>query len=456
MPFDRQSSWVPTSAQAVGLPTAAFESAVANRNVLVLSPYLPPSTLAGVHRARHLAKHLPAFGWTPIVVCVHESHHEELLDPDLCTLMPVGVEVIKVEAVSARLTRYIGVGDISIRAWKYLKRKVFDLLKAREIDAVLITGAPFYPMLLAPEIKRRFGIPVVLDFQDPWVSAWGAAQPAFSKAGLSNRLARLLEPRALSGADFVTSVSDIQNSEMTARYPWFNSAHMAAIPIGGDPDDFKALQAKPAVANDFALEPGLVHLSYVGTALPKSKILFRTLLRAFAKLRAAEPTLSARVRLNFIGTSNQPNDNSTYRVKPIAEEIGIVDSVCEIPRRIPFLQALNIIAQSSGLLLIGSDEPHYTASKIYPALMSGRPFLSLFHCASSAHALLAKSGGGKAFAFETAEELASLEPSLAESLRDLALYPDKLGTINSASYAPFEAKNIARRFANVFDLLAGR
>ena len=185
MSFDRQSALVPSSFQAIGLPTAVFENAVENRNVLILSPYFPPSTLAGVHRARHLAKHLPAFGCMPIVVCVHESHHEELLDPDLCTLMPVGVEVIKVEAVSARLTRYIGVGDISIRAWKYLKRKVFDLLTAREIDAVLITGAPFYPMLLAPEIKRRLGIPVVLDFQDPWVSAWGAAQPVFSKAGLS-------------------------------------------------------------------------------------------------------------------------------------------------------------------------------------------------------------------------------------------------------------------------------
>ncbi len=46
------------------------------RRVLVVSPHFPPSTLAGVHRARHLAKHLPAAGWRPTVLCVDESHHQ--------------------------------------------------------------------------------------------------------------------------------------------------------------------------------------------------------------------------------------------------------------------------------------------------------------------------------------------------------------------------------------------
>ena len=31
------------------------------RSVVLISPHFPPSTLAGVHRARHMAKHLPAF-----------------------------------------------------------------------------------------------------------------------------------------------------------------------------------------------------------------------------------------------------------------------------------------------------------------------------------------------------------------------------------------------------------
>ena len=58
--------------------------------------------------------------------------------------------------------------------------------------------------------------------------------------------------------------------------------------------------------------------------------------------------------------------------------------------------------------------------------MSGRPFLSLFHHASSAHAILTAAGGGRALAFATLEELAELEALLAEGLRTLAAVPDLL------------------------------
>jgi hypothetical protein len=109
--------------------------------------------------------------------------------------------------------------------------------------------------------------------------------------------------------------------------------------------------------------------------------------------------------------------------------------------------------QSDGVLLIGSDEPHYTASKIYPALMSGRPYLSLFHRASSAHAILARAGGGRTFAFTTPEELAALEVRLADGLRMLAASPGSLGCVGPATYAPYEARVIARRFADIFDSL---
>ncbi len=120
----------------------------------------------------------------------------------------------------------------------------------------------------------------------------------------------------------------------------------------------------------------------------------------------------------------------------------------------PYLAALSVLARSDGLFLIGSDEPHYTASKIYPALMSGRPFLSLFHRASSAHAILSATGGGRALSFTNQAELDALAAPLAEVLRTLALTPEALGSADPASYAPYEARAIAARFAEIFDRLA--
>jgi hypothetical protein len=308
-------------------------------------------------------------------------------------------------------------------------------------------------MLFAPVIKRQFGVPVVLDFQDPWVSAWGADQPLFSRAGLTHRLATVLESHALRGSDFITSVSDSQNKQMTERYPWLDGSRMSGIPIGGDPDDFAVLRANPVLGEAVDLEPGFTHLSYIGTFLPRAGPLVRTLFRAFARLRVAEPALAANVRMNFIGTSNQPNGESGFRVRPVAEAEGVADAVREIPQRLPYMRALSDLVRSDGVLLIGSDEPHYTASKIYPALMSGRPFLSLFHNASSAHAILRAAGGGRAFAFATSEELAALEPQLADGLRTLATGSEPLGRADPSTYAPYEAGVIASRFGAIFDHL---
>jgi glycosyltransferase involved in cell wall biosynthesis len=430
------------------------ESSALDRTVIIVSPYFPPSTLAGVHRARHLAKHLPAAGWWPIVLCVDDAFHEERLDPGLAALVPASVEIVKTTAVSASFTRPIGLGEISLRAWRPLWRTLQHLLETRPIKAVLITGSPYYPMLFAARIKRQYGVPVVLDFQDPWVSAYAATRTRWSKDGISHRLAVALEPRAVRAADMITSVSQTQNDEMAARYPWLATSIMAAIPIGGDPDDFDALRAHPPAHRQVKLDPAMINLSYVGTFLPRAEPLARTLFKALARLRESKPELAARLRFHFVGTSNQPNGHGLFRISPIATEAGVGDLVVETPQRVPFLEALSLLANSDGLLLIGSDEPHYTASKIYPALMSSRPFLSLFHRASSAHAILSAAGGGICHSFETPAELAALESVLVMSLRELASAPQSLVPRNQAAYAPFEARETARAFATLFDKLA--
>ena len=424
------------------------------RRVCCISLNFPPSTIASVHRARHLAKHLPKYGWQPTIVCVDERDLNEVPEWNLFDLVPADIVIRKIRTIPLSLARPLGFTDLGLRAYWALRREMKDLLSRGRYDVIFITGWPFYQMLLGNYLKRQFGVSVVLDFQDPWASSWGATQSFLSKAGMSHLLATLLEPRALRAADFVTSVSEIQNAELAARYPWLDKDHMAAIPIGCDRADFEAMRSCPAKADDLRPEPGPINLSYVGAFLPRAKAPMHLLFRAFARLRNEEPELAARIRFNFVGTSNQSNDSNTFSILPIAKSEGVADAVREIPQRLPYIQALRWIVESDGLLLIGSDEPHYTASKIYPALMSGRPYLSLFHRASSAHAILNSAGGGRTLAFTKREELDALESPLAEGLRALVLHPDTLGVANPATYAPYEARVIAGRFANIFDRLA--
>src|SRR5262249_46076787 len=62
--------------------------------------------------------------------------------------------------------------------------------------------------------------------------------------------------------------------------------------------------------------------------------------------------------------------------------------VTEKPGRLDYLDALSVLTHASGILLLGSSEPHYTASKLYPALLAKRPLFALFNAASSVVSIL--------------------------------------------------------------------
>lgn len=423
------------------------------RRIVIVSPHYPPSTVAGVHRARHLAKHLPTWGWEPIIICVDEIYHTERLDLALANLLPADVKTVKVPALSAAMMRRVGIGDIGLRGYGGLRRAVRHAMANEKADAILITGSPFYPFLLAGMIKREFGVPVILDFQDPWISNWGAARTPLTKGWAAYRLARMLEPRAVASADFITSVSERQNDELLAHYPAFPRNRVAAIPIGGDAGDYDYLRRNPLIDREVELADDVINLSYVGTMLPQSRPLLEALFSALHQLVLSGEEWVGRLRLNFVGTSNQPNGFSTFGVAPLAEKYQVAHLVKEVPQRIPFLQALDVLANSQALLLIGSDEAHYTASKIYPALLSGRPYFALFHKASSAYDILRRAGGGVTLGFETPADLDRLGPAIAEAFRSVALNPRALGSADSAVVGDFDASKIAGRFAAIFDSL---
>jgi glycosyltransferase involved in cell wall biosynthesis len=423
------------------------------RKVVILSPYFPPSTIAGVHRPRHLIKHLPDFGWEPIVLCVDEAFHSERLDPGLAALVPKDIRIVKAPAIPAAVTRRFGIGDIGLRGYRGLSNSLSSLLRHEKIDAVLITGSPFYPFLLSKSVKQAFGIPVILDFQDPWVSAWGASRAPMTKPWAAHYLARLLEPRAVAFADFITSVSDRQNAELLARYPTFPRDRVAAIPLGGDSEDYDYLRKHPPSEREVVLPADAFNISYVGTMLPRSIPLLEAIFSAVREFVDQRTEGHSRIRLNFVGTSNQPNGFNANRVKPLAERHGIEHLVTEVSQRIPYLEALDVLANSDALMLIGSDEPHYTASKIYPALLSGRPYLGIFHEASSAYEILQRAGGGVVLGFSTEKEIASLTPAIIGGLRRLLLKRGSLGVVDRTIVKQYEAGHIAAQFASIFEKL---
>ena len=130
----------------------------------------------------------------------------------------------------------------------------------------------------------------------------------------------------------------------------------------------------------------------------------------------------------------------------------------EAPGRLDYLDALSVLTHASAILLLGTSERHYTASKLYPALLAKRPILALFHDASSVVSILrgaATEPSVRVIAYgdgppsetrvaEVACHLKALAASCAYNPADVAL--DRAAHVS--------ARSLARQLAAVFDRVA--
>ena len=172
----------------------------APRRVLMVSPHFPPDSSAASHRLRLLAPHMADAGWVPTVVAVEPSAYEGRLDPELALMVPPTLNVVRAPAWSAQWTRKIGIGDLGIRAFHGISRLCRTLLARERFDALFITVYPVYPALLGGPLKRKFNLPFVLDFQDPWIGAWGANNARPWKRRLPTAAPNADSPRFVSVA----------------------------------------------------------------------------------------------------------------------------------------------------------------------------------------------------------------------------------------------------------------
>jgi glycosyltransferase involved in cell wall biosynthesis len=421
------------------------------RRVLIVSPYFPPSTVAGVHRARILAKYLSRWGWEPIVFCVEEQYHEQELDPDLAALMDPTVRVIKVAAWPTRLCRRFGLGDLGIRGYPYLKRAVEQFLRREGGDLLFVTVLPGFPIRMGPVFKRRYHLPFVIDYQDPWLPRDYEAATPLSKLWCAHQIAASSEPRVLPWADHITAVSPGTHELLQSRYAFLPADRLSAIPIGVDADDYASLRQGQRACPWVRHEAGIINICYVGNIWTRAHRTVQAIFAALGALRGESPRLYHRLRLTFVGTSNQPLTSAGEVVMPVAHAAGIADIVREIPGRVPYLDALTILLRADIVLLLGSDEPHYTASKLYPALLAERPLFGVFHERSSVCEVMREVGGGKLVTFSDTAPVETKVAEIADMLKTLVLHPEAVGSVAHARIAPYLGPAIAKQFAEIFN-----
>lgn len=412
------------------------------KNILIIYPHWPPSNLAGVHRARLISNFLNDFDWHPIVLTVRPEYYEEIADFDMLKTVRKSTEVIHVKAFRAP-KRIRLIGDIGLRAFPFLYKKAKEIIRERQIDFIWIPIPSFYAALLGRILQNKTGVKYGIDYIDPWLRPLALHENRISRAGFSRLIARILEPYAIKKASLISGVSELYYKPAMERNDLLGKVSHVAMPYGFDPTDHTILPSNPELPwkNQDAL-----NFIYAGAFLPKSHLFLKAMFGAISEILLNKDS-DQLFHLYFIGTGNYGG----RQIRDYAKEYGIENVVTELNERRPFLQVLHTLSKAHVVMIIGSTEAHYTASKTFQAVLSGRPVFGIFHEQSSAVEFL-KHAKSNRFTVEYKDKMS--EVNLAKLIRPIVL--DLMDT--SLTWTPdwnqidkYSAKNSTQKLIKAID-----
>ncbi len=422
------------------------------KKLLIISPHFPPINAADMHRVRQSVWYFEDFGWKPTVVCVDEKGVEGVEEPLLLESLPNGLEIIKVKAFSSKWTRKVGLGALALRSLFFYFNKVNAVLKKDSFNLIYFSTTQFPVLLLGRYWKWRFQIPYVIDMQDPWHSTYYLDKPKLerpSKYWFSYNLNKWLEPIAMKGCDGLISVSEAYIIQLQSRYSQLINKPSSVITFGAFTKDLEiAKQIKPA---SFFKEETHRNIVYVGRGGFDMQPALFLVFSAFKIGLAENPELYKQFRFIFIGTSYAPKGQGKKTIEPVAETIGICDYVTEYTDRVAYFEGLSMLLKADLLFIPGSDDPAYTASKLYPYILAKKPIMGIFHPASSAKSILEETNAGIVCALSASIQIVYRE--LDRTLKSI----NENTYSNETEWAIFEkysAKEMTKKQVELFDMVA--
>lgn len=426
------------------------------RRVLIVSPHFPPVNAPDMQRARMVLPYLRDHGWEPVVLAMRPEVIEgAVLDPLLEQTYPADIRLVRTGGLSSRLTRWAGIGNLWWRAGRAFTRAGDALLREQSFDLVFISTTQFNAFQLGRRWQRRFGVPYVLDYQDPWINPYyrrtGTRPPGgWLKFTLSQFIARRIEPDALRHAAGIVAVSDSYAQGLAETYPWFAPERVRLLPFGAAPADFVAARthrpARPLV--DFS--DGNFHHVYTGRCGPDMSLAMTVLFRAFKRFLRSHPGQAAKTRFHFIGTDYAPPPLGRFWALPIAAAEGVGAFVQEHCYRVPYFDALHYLTHAHALVAIGSNDPTYAASKVFPFVLAERPILLIYHTNSLVLRFAQTVSAGLPFQFDGPADIERLVEEVHQQWFCGEARHHYRG-FNAEAFRPFTAEALTAELARVFD-----
>lgn len=422
-----------------------------HKRVLIISPYFPPTNAADMQRIRMSLPFFKQNGWEAEVVTVDDQFSDLPKDPLLLDSIPSDIIIHKVKAFSKKWTSKFGLGSIALRSMYFYKKKVNELLVTTKYDLIYFSTTQFPVCVLGSYWKEKFNIPYLIDMQDMWYSDYYENKPKSErpkKYWISYRLHKYLEPIAMKKVGGIISVSKNYITILKSRYPQLNTKPTEVITFGAFDIDFKISEKnKHQLETVYPTSANRINLVYIGRGGYDMRESLEILFECFKICLKSDESIYKTIHFNFIGTSYAPNGTGIPTIMPIAEEMGVADYVTEFTDRIGFFQSIRNLQNANGLIIIGSNDKAYTASKLYPYILTKNQILAILHPESSAGGILSTCNAG---------ELITLNENLANSAEIFRRFIQKIiheesVNINLAEFEPYTAAYLTKKQTDLFD-----
>jgi glycosyltransferase involved in cell wall biosynthesis len=257
-------------------------------------------------------KYLPQFGWQPTVITVGNTAYYAKDESLLKEIEKLNIKIVRtqssgpnallskkndiVKMPKERTRRFLNfisdtffIPDNKI-GWKRHALKAAEELIAKEkFDVIFATAPPATDFLIGIELKKRFKIPVVIDYRDSWLNYPFKYFPTLLHRYIHYRK----EKSVVHHSDMITVTHRRVKEEILTRHKFLRHEDVTILPHGFDPEDI-------AVDNPGIL-PHIEKMRITYSGMFYGNITPVYFLQALAKVFKENPQMRGRIEACFVG-----------------------------------------------------------------------------------------------------------------------------------------------------------
>jgi len=375
------------------------------RRVLLIAYSFPPVGGAGVQRPVKWVKYLERAGWSVTVLTV-ANPSVPVLDASLLAEIPEQTRVVRAATWEPgyAVKQSLGAATSSRKRWwtaplrwgksivKSLAKLCLQpdpqilwypgavaagtqLLRHERFDAIVCTGPAYTSFLVGRTLKRRSGVPLVLDYRDEW-----DLSSQYLEHAQKDRWSRWVQERqqraVLRAADAVVATTQASVDRLGERLEALQSqAQRVCIYNGYDSEDFvDSMPTSPPVTQNSKFR-----LVYTGTLWNLTDV--SPVVTAIEQIAQTRPDLLKRLDFVCVGRKTAEQQQWLERLRQTPCTMTSLD-YC------PHDRVLAWLASADALCLLLSDVPgadRVVPAKLFEYLAARKPLLAIVPTGEAAH-----------------------------------------------------------------------